>query len=67
MSRLQEPQAKVLQMGVKRLACRGPVGTLTPTVQVTCRTKLQETIQVTEALPWIAVTKVAAPAFRPSG
>ena len=66
MSRLQEPQAKALQMGVKRLACRGTVGSLTPTAQVTCRTKLQETIQVTEALPRIAVTKVSAPAFRPA-
>ena len=42
MSRLQKPQAKALQMGVKRLACRGTVGTLTPTAQVTCRAKLQD-------------------------
>src|SRR4051794_15324619 len=66
MSRLQEPQAKALQMGVKRLACRGTVGTLTPTAQVTGRAKLHETIQVTEALPGIAVTKISAPAFRPA-
>src|SRR3954465_15226931 len=66
MSRLQEPQAKALQMGVKRLACRGTVGTLTPTAQVTGRAKLQEAIQVAEAPPRIAVTKVSAPAFRPA-
>ena len=66
MSRLQEPQAEALQMGVKRLACRGAVGTLAPTAQVTGRTKLQKTIQVTEALPRIAVTEIAAPAFGPA-
>jgi len=66
MSRLQEPQAKALQMGVRRLACRGTVGSVTPTAQVTGRAKLQETIQVTEALPRIAVTEISAPAFRPA-
>ena len=35
MRRSQEPQAEALQMGVKRLAFRGPVGALTPTLQVT--------------------------------
>ena len=38
-------------MGVKRLACRGTVGTLTLTPQMRCRAKLKETIQVAEALP----------------
>ncbi len=66
MSRLQVPQAKALQKGVKRLACRGTVGTLTPTSQVTGRAKPHAIIQVTEALPRIAVTKVSAPAFRPA-
>src|SRR5262249_39078702 len=46
MSRSQEPQAEALQMSVKRLACRRAVGALTPTAQVTCRAKLQETVQV---------------------
>ena len=67
MSRLQEPQAEALQMGVKRLAFRGTVGTLTPTSQVTRRAKQHETIQFTEAFPGIAVTEVSAPAFRSSG
>jgi len=66
MNRLQEPQANALQMGVRRHACRGTVGSLTPTAQVTCRAKQHEAIQVTEALPRIAVTKVSAPAFRPA-
>ena len=65
-SRLQEPQAEALQMGVKRLACRGTVGSLTPTLQVTRRTKQHETIQFTKALPGIAVAEVSAPAFGPA-
>ena len=66
MSRLQEPQAEALQMGVERLAFRGTVGALTPTSQVTSRAKLHETIQLAEALPGIAVAEVSAPAFRPA-
>ena len=65
-SRLQEPQAEALQMGVKRLAFRGTVGSLTPTSQVTRRAKQHETIQVTKAFPGIAVAEVSAPAFAPA-
>ena len=66
-SRLQEPQAKALQMGIKRLACRRTVGTLAATTQVTgLREAAGDTIQVAKALPRIAVTKGAAPAFGPA-
>src|SRR5206468_3051654 len=66
MSRLQEPQAEALQMGVRRLACRRAVGALTSTLQVTHRTKQRETIQLAEAFAGIAVAEVTAPALRPA-
>ena len=44
-------------MGVKRLACRRAVGSLTATLQVTRRAKQRETIQLTKALPGIAERK----------
>jgi hypothetical protein len=65
-SRLQEPQAEALQMGVKRLAFRGTVGSLTPTSQVTHRAKQHEAIQFTKAFPGIARVEVSTPAFAPA-
>ena len=66
MSRLQEPQAEALQMGVRRLAFRRAVGSLTATSQVTRRAELRETIKLSEAFPGIAVAEITAPAFRPA-
>ncbi len=66
MSRLKEPQAEALQMGVKRLAFRGPVGSLTSTSQVTHRTKQHEAVQFAKAFPGVARTEVSAPAFAPA-
>jgi hypothetical protein len=53
-------------MGVKRLAFRGTVGSLTPTSQVTHRTKQHKTIQFTKAFPGIARVEVSTPAFTPA-
>jgi hypothetical protein len=64
-SRPQEPQAEALQMGVRRLAFRRAVGSLTSTSQVTRGSKQREAIQFSEALPGIAVTEISAPAFAP--
>src|SRR5271166_5817012 len=64
--RLQELQAKALQMGVKRLPFRGPEGALTPTLQVTRQTKQHESVQLAETFPGIAVTEVSAPALHPA-
>ena len=66
MSRLQEPQAEALQMGVKRLAFRGTVGSLTPTSQVTHRAEQHKTIQFPKAFPGIAGVEVSTPAFTPA-
>ena len=66
MSRLQELQAEALQMGVKRLAFRGTVGSLAPTSQVTHRAKQHETIQFTKAFPGIARVEVSTPTLAPA-
>ena len=53
-------------MGVRRLACRRAVGSLTPTLQVTRRAKQHEAIQFTKAFPGVARAEVSTPAFAPA-
>ena len=65
MSRSQEPQAKALQMGVKRLPFRNTVGALTPTSKMTC-SSCRTTVQLAKTLPGIAVAEVIRPAFQPT-
>src|SRR5262249_39537214 len=62
-SRSQELQAKALHMGIGRLPFRRPVGALAPTLQVTRQAEQYEAVQLTKAVPGIAVTKVCAPAL----
>ena len=64
--RLQELQAEALQMGVRRLAFRSAVRSLTTTSQVPRRSQQREPIDLTEALPGIAVAEISTPPFHPA-
>ncbi len=53
-------------MGVRRLACRCAVGSLTATTQVTRCSEQHESVESSEAFPGIAVMEVSTPALGPA-